>query len=40
MFVLVDVDSFYTRCERIFCSDIANKPVIVLSNNDLNDEKY
>ncbi|MCL8556754.1 DNA polymerase V subunit UmuC, partial [Providencia rettgeri] len=34
MFALVDVNSFYASCERIFRPDIANKPVIVLSNND------
>ncbi len=33
MFALVDVNSFYASCERIFRPDIANKPVIVLSNN-------
>ncbi|HEK2766164.1 TPA: hypothetical protein SMT63_003620 [Proteus mirabilis] len=34
MFALIDVNSFYASCERIFRPDIANKPVIVLSNND------
>ncbi|WP_272661346.1 translesion error-prone DNA polymerase V subunit UmuC [Providencia sp. PROV089] len=34
MFALVDVNSFYASCERIFRPDLANKPIIVLSNND------
>ncbi len=31
---LVDCNSFYASCERIFRPDLNNKPVIVLSNND------
>ncbi len=31
---LVDCNSFYCSCERIFRPDLKNKPVIVLSNND------
>ncbi|ATF53903.1 hypothetical protein CO693_09385 [Morganella morganii] len=34
MFALVDVNSFYTSCERVFRPDLTGKPVIVLSNND------
>ncbi|UNH29207.1 translesion error-prone DNA polymerase V subunit UmuC (plasmid) [Moellerella wisconsensis] len=34
MFSLIDVNSFYASCERIFRPDLANKPIIVLSNND------
>jgi DNA polymerase V len=34
MFALVDANSFYATCERIFRPDLAGKPVIVLSNND------
>jgi DNA polymerase V len=34
MFALVDANSFYATCERIFRPDLANKPVVVLSNND------
>ncbi|NHX91120.1 hypothetical protein FGY00_26620 [Pseudomonas aeruginosa] len=28
-------NSFYCSCERIFRPDLAQKPVVVLSNNDL-----
>jgi DNA polymerase V len=31
---LVDGNSFYTSCERVFRPDLAGKPIIVLSNND------
>lgn len=31
---LVDCNSFYCSCEKIFRPDLRNKPVIVLSNND------
>ncbi|HBV4839525.1 TPA: Y-family DNA polymerase [Klebsiella aerogenes] len=34
MFALVDVNSFYARCETIFRPDLRGKPVVVLSNND------
>ena len=34
MFAIVDVNNFYASCERIFRPDLANKPVVVLSNND------
>lgn len=34
MFALVDVNSFYASCEKIFRPDLVGKPVIVLSNND------
>ena len=34
MFGLCDANNFYTSCERIFRPDLANRPVIVLSNND------
>ena len=33
-FALVDCNSFYVSCERIFRPDIKNRPVVVLSNND------
>jgi DNA polymerase V len=33
-YALVDCNSFYASCERIFRPDIKNKPVVVLSNND------
>ncbi len=31
---LLDCDSFYASCEKVFRPDLANKPVVVLSNND------
>jgi DNA polymerase V len=33
-FGLVDCNSFYCSCERVFRPDTRNRPVIVLSNND------
>jgi len=33
-FGLVDCNSFYCSCERVFRPDIRGRPVIVLSNND------
>lgn len=34
IFALVDCNSFYCSCERVFRPDLINKPVVVLSNND------
>jgi DNA polymerase V len=34
MFAIVDCNNFYASCERLFRPDLANKPIIVLSNND------
>ncbi|MFP9228299.1 translesion error-prone DNA polymerase V subunit UmuC [Pectobacterium cacticida] len=34
MYALVDVNTFYASCEKVFRPDLAHKPVIVLSNND------
>ena len=34
MFALVDVNSFYASCEKVFRPDLKNAPVIVISNND------
>lgn len=34
MFALVDCNSFYVSCERVFRPDLNDKPVVVLSNND------
>jgi len=31
---IVDCNSFYCSCERLFRPDLENKPVVVLSNND------
>jgi len=34
LFALIDCNSFYVSCERVFRPDLRNKPVVVLSNND------
>jgi DNA polymerase V len=34
MYALVDCNSFYASCERLFRPDLRNRPVVVLSNND------
>ncbi len=34
MYAIVDCNSFYCSCERVFRPDLNNKPVVVLSNND------
>jgi len=34
MFAIVDCNSFYCSCERLFQPSLHNKPVVVLSNND------
>ncbi|WP_315819807.1 hypothetical protein [Paraflavitalea speifideaquila] len=34
MKAIVDCNSFYCSCERLFRPDLRNKPVVVLSNND------
>lgn len=34
MYALVDCNSFYASCERLFRPDLKRQPVIVLSNND------
>lgn len=39
MFALVDVNSFYASCEKVFRPSLKDAPVIVLSNNDLSGEK-
>ena len=33
-FAIVDCNSFYCSCERLFRPELMNKPVVVLSNND------
>lgn len=34
VFALIDCNSFYASCERVFRPDLAKVPVVVLSNND------
>ena len=34
MIAIVDCNSFYCSCERLFRPDLENRPVVVLSNND------
>ncbi len=34
VFALVDCNSFYASCEKLFRPDLRNRPVVVLSNND------
>ncbi|HQR00855.1 MAG TPA: SOS mutagenesis and repair protein UmuC, partial [Ferruginibacter sp.] len=34
MKAIVDCNSFYAACERLFKPALRNKPVVVLSNND------
>lgn len=34
MFALVDCNNFFVSCERALDSDLIDKPVVVLSNND------
>jgi DNA polymerase V len=34
MYAIVDCNSFYCTCERLFRPDLWHKPVVVLSNND------
>jgi len=34
MKAIIDCNSFYCSCERVFRPDLATKPVVVLSNND------
>ncbi len=34
MFALIDGNSFYASCERVFRPDLRTRPIVVLSNND------
>jgi DNA polymerase V len=34
MFALIDANNYFVSCERVFRPDLADKPVVVLSNND------
>lgn len=35
LYALVDCNNFYVSCERLFRPDLRQRPVVVLSNNDL-----
>nr|WP_275100631.1 hypothetical protein [Pseudomonas aeruginosa] len=35
VYALVDCNSFYASCERVFRPDLLRNPIVVLSNNDL-----
>lgn len=34
VFALIDCNSFYASCERVFRPDLTKTPIVVLSNND------
>ncbi|MGP5407071.1 Y-family DNA polymerase [Psychrobacter celer] len=34
MYALIDCNSFYASCEKLFRPDLKDKPVVVLANND------
>ena len=34
VFALIDCNSFYASCERVFRPDLSRVPIVVLSNND------
>lgn len=34
VFALIDCNSFYPSCERVFRPDLIRTPIVVLSNND------
>ena len=34
MFALIDGNSFYCSCERVFRPELRRQPLVVLSNND------
>lgn len=34
LYALIDGNSFYASCERVFRPDLRHRPVVVLSNND------
>lgn len=34
MYALVDGNTFYASCERVYRPDLRDKPIVVLSNND------
>lgn len=37
VFALIDCNSFYASCERVFRPDLAKVPIVVLRNNNLSD---
>ncbi|SIR47522.1 DNA polymerase V [Pseudomonas sp. B10] len=37
VFALIDCNSFYESCERVFRPDLARTPIVVLSYSDLRD---
>ena len=37
-FALVDGNNFYVSCERVCNPQLEDRPVVVLSNNDLTDQ--
>ena len=39
IFALVDCNNFYASCEKLFDPKLLGKPIVVLSNNDLNGRK-
>jgi len=38
MLALIDGNNFYCSCERVFQPRLQNRPLVVLSNNDLIDQ--
>lgn len=36
LFALIDCNSFYCSCERLWRPDLQHAPIVVLSNNDLS----
>jgi len=38
MYALVDCNNFYASCERLFRPELQDRPIVVLSNNDLTDQ--
>lgn len=39
VYALIDVNSFYCSCERLFRPELRRLPVVVLLNNDLSDHE-
>ena len=34
MYALIDGNTFYASCERVYRVDLSDRPIVVLSNND------